>query len=214
MPPWDPEAARAASITALAPYGIELGEHFPLLGEEDVGAHRPLEEVVARAQALVCMLNAAHGAPPEKVSAVLDEHGLQRWVSTSEREFLDDPGDQRAAQLLTWRVEALYALTWVLEVADDLPLEGSVRFGEDLLAPVDPLSATAAPTTLRDAVEVAARLDLFYCAHWAVRENHLTGRFTPWPEALVGGVIEERRHGLEWFFAPAEDEWDELPLST
>jgi hypothetical protein len=214
MTGWDPDAARAASTAALAHFGIELPPHLPLLGEEDVGAHRPLEEVVARAEALVCMLNAAHGAPPAKVRAVLDEHGLGRWVSRSEREFLDDPDDRRAAQVLTWRVEALYALTWVLEVADALPLEGAVRFGEDLLAPVDPLSATAAPTTLRDSAEVAARLDQFYCAHWAVRENHLTGTFSPWPEALVGGAIEERRHGLEWFFAPAEDEWDEVSLST
>lgn len=213
MSPFDPEAARAASATALAPYGLTPPPHFPLLGEDDVGAHRPLAEVVARAQALVCMLNAAHGAPPAKVRQVLDAHGLQPWVSESERAFLDTPKDKRAGQLLTWRVEALYALTWLLEVADELPLEGSVHFGEDLLAPVDPLSAAPAPTTLRATAPVAARLDLFYCAHWAVREHHVNGTFAPWPEALVGGVIEERRHGLEWFFAPTE-EWDDMELST
>ena len=63
----NPERWRADSVAALAPYGFALPPHFPLLGEEDVGAHRPLEQVVARAQALVCMLNGAHGAPPEKV---------------------------------------------------------------------------------------------------------------------------------------------------
>jgi hypothetical protein len=213
MSAWDPEAARAASVAALAPYGFVLPPHFPTLGDEDVGAHRPLEQVLARAQALVCMLNAAHGAPLEKVRRVLGEHGLEPWVSETEQAFLDDPADKRAAQLLTWRVEALYALTWVLEVADALPLEGSVSLGDELLSPVDPLSAVPAPTTLRDTAEVAARLDLFFCAHWAVRENHLSGRFAPWPDALVGGAIEERRHALEWCFAPAED-WDDVSLDT
>jgi hypothetical protein len=207
---WDAEAARAASVEALKPFGIELPPHFPLLGDEELDGHRPLPEVLARAQALVCMLNAAHGAPLEKVAAVLDEHDLRRWVSETEREFLEDPGDPR---LLTWRVEALYALTWILEVADALPVEGAVHFGEDLLAPVDPLSATPAPTTLRDPAEVADRLDLFFCFHWAVRENHLSGTFNPWPEALVGGAIEERRHALEWFFA-TDEKWDEMALST
>jgi Domain of unknown function (DUF4272) len=206
----DPERWRADSVAALTPYGFALPPHFPLL---DVGPHRPLEQVIARAQALVCVLNAAHGAPLEKVERVLDEHGLHRWVSEIEREFLDDPGDQRAARVLTWRVEALYALTWVLQVADALPLQGTVRFGEELLGPVDPLSATPAPTALRDRWAVAARLDLFFCAHWAVRENHLTGSLEPWPAELVGGAIEERRHALEWCLAP-DEEWDEVSLDT
>ena len=101
----------------------------------------------------------------------------------------------------------------MLEVADALPLEGIVSFGDELLGPVDPLSAAPAPTTLRETGSVAARLDLFYCAHWAVRENHVNGTFAPWPEALVGGAIEERRHALEWFFAPAEA-WDDVSLDT
>jgi hypothetical protein len=210
---WDPEAARAASVAALAPYGFALPSHFPTLGEEDVGAHRPLEQVLSRAQALVCMLNAAHGAPLEKVRRVLGEHGLEPWVSETERAFLDDPADQRGAQLLTWRVEALYALIWILEVADALPLEGTVSLGDELLGPVDPLSTVPAPATLRAPGAVAARLDLFYCAHWAVCENHVGGRFAPWPDALVGGAIEERRHALEWFFAPAVD-WDDVSLDT
>jgi hypothetical protein len=209
----DPERWRADSVAALAPYGVALPAHFPLLGDEDVAAHRPLEQVVARAQTLVCLLNASHGAPLEKVERVLDEHALQRWVSASERAFLADPGDQEAAQLLTWRVEALYALDWVLEVTDALPLEGIVSFGDELLGPVDPLSPVPAPTSLRDASTVAARLDLFFCAHWAVRENHLTGSLEPWPEALVGGAIEERRHALEWYFAP-DEEWDDVSLDT
>ena len=49
----DPERCRADSVAALAPYGFALPPHFPLLGDEDVGAQRPLEQVVARAQALV-----------------------------------------------------------------------------------------------------------------------------------------------------------------
>jgi hypothetical protein len=209
----EPERWRADSVAALAAYGIALPPDFPLLGAEDVGAQRPLEQVVARAQTLVCLLNAAHGAPLEKVERVLGEHALQRWVSESERAFLDDPGDEEAAQLLTWRVEALYALDWVLEVAHTLPLEGIVSFSDELLGPVDPLSPVAAPTALRDSPTVAARLDLFFCAHWAVRENHLTGSLEPWPEELVGGAIEERRHALEWCFAP-DEEWDDLSLDT
>ena len=46
-----------------------------------------------------------------------------------------------------------------------------------------------------------------------MREHHVNGTFAPWPEALVGGVIEERRHGLELVFAPTE-EWDDMELST
>ena len=46
-----------------------------------------------------------------------------------------------------------------------------------------------------------ARLDVFYCAHWAVRNHELTGLPADWPEDIVGGAVWERRHALEWLLS-------------
>jgi hypothetical protein len=67
---------------------------------------------------------------------------------------------------------------------------------------------------LRPAADIAAKLDLLYCLHRAVRENQLRGAPGEWPEQLVHGAIWERRHALEQLIQVDVAGWDDVDLST
>jgi hypothetical protein len=214
---WDPEAARARSVAALARYDITPPPHLPRLGEEDVGATRPIEDIVARCQALHGVLDVIHGAPLDHVDAALTTVGADRWLSESERQLFggiargEDVGPLRLQ--LSWRAEALTALAWALELLDELPIEAEIPLERDTFAPVNPVNGPAPPLARRAPEAVAERLDLLYCAHWATRQHEHHGLLDEWPQELVAGSIWERRHGLEWYFAPTV-EWDDIELHT
>ena len=116
---------------------------------------------------------------------------------------------------MSWRVEALTALAWALALVDELPLEGAHGVPAEVFAPLDPdgsRGARSEEVELRPSQELADKLDVFYCAHWAVREHELTGSFDPLPGELVPGAIQERRHGLEWLLSVDVD-WEDIDLS-
>jgi hypothetical protein len=82
--------------------------------------------------------------------------------------------------------------------------------------PIDPdgrHEGVADLVALRPAPDIAAKLDLLCCLHWAGRENQLCGAPEEWPEPLVPGAIWERRHALEWLIQVDVD-WDDVDLST
>ena len=217
----DFELTRRASLAVLQPFGIVVPEHLPVLGEGEVARHRPLDEIVERVQAMYGVLAVVEGAPFDMVERSLADRGLNRWLSERERAYFDarrrgeDPERRRVE--LSWRTECMLALGWALRLFDDLPLTGTQVAPAEAFEPLDPkgFGSGADPSIrLRPIPEIAARLDLLYCAHWAVRENQLTGRFEPWPADLVPGAIWERRHALEWIFDTDADDWDDVDLST
>ena len=157
------------------------------------------------------------GAPVQTVRESLEERGLTGWLSARERRFIARPDDESELVEMSWRVEALAALAWALALVEELPLEGAEGVPSDVFAPLDPDGShgqRAQDLRLRSVEELADRLDAFYCAHWAAREQHLTGHFDPWPAELVPGAIQERRHGLEWLFAERDLDWEDVDLST
>jgi hypothetical protein len=77
----------------------------------------------------------------------------------------------------------------------------------------------ALPVEVRELPDDLAALDRLladpeYCAHWPAREQQLTGHLNPWPDQLVPGAIQQRRHSFEWLFAERDLDWEEVDLST
>ena len=70
----------------------------------------------------------------------------------------------------------------------------------------------------RDAVEVAALLDLYYCLDWAFLDAERDGASLP--GEVDGNAIGQRRWALEWavvFRGPYHDApvgWEEIDLSV
>jgi hypothetical protein len=216
--PWNAEAARRRTLTELAKYGIEVPAYLPLLFEPgDLARLRPSEDAIARAVVLYSVIAVREGAPVELVRESLEERGLTGWLSGRERRFIAQPGDERELVEMSWRVEALAALAWALALVEELSLEGAEGVPADVFAPLDPDGSRGGrdqDVRLRPVEQLADRLDAFYCAHWAAREQQLTRHYDPWPVQLVPGAIQERRHGLEWLFADRDLDWEDVDLST
>ncbi len=212
MTSWDPELVRAGAVAELAPWGIVPPAHLPRLTLP--GAGRSVKDVVGRAQALHGVLDIIHGAPVDAAYAAVAAFGADRWISETERAYLaalvDGRPDVDAEYQLSWRSEGLYALVWMLSVAPDLPITRELDLRPEYFRPVDALRGPAPPDlALRPVAEIATKLDVLFCAHWAAREQVLE----EWPADLEPGAIWERRRALEWFLVPG-DEWDDVRLDT
>jgi hypothetical protein len=205
---WDPEAVRAGAVAELAPWGIVPPQDLPRLAHG--GRARSLDDVVGRAQALHGVLDIIHGAPVDATYAAVAALGADRWISAAERAYLaalvDGTPDVDAEYRLSWRAEGLYALVWMLGIAPDLPLTRELDLRPEYFQPVDAALGPAPPgLALRPVAEIAAKLDVLFCVHWAVREE---GPADFGPEA-----IGERRRALEWFLVPDRD-WDDVRLDA
>jgi uncharacterized protein DUF4272 len=213
-----PDMIRGWTLAELGLHGLRTPpEHFPTILEAYAGPRRSLQEVLDRVRALGWVLHAAFGSPADETLEALTERGLLRWVSAQERTMLDTPDEEDADRLriqIGWRTECLTALGWALGLYPTLPLDGLTEPAPEHFGPLDPDARAGVPAdvTLRDERELMARLDVFYCAHWAVRDHQLTGLPAQWPEAIIGGAVWERRHALEWLLSA--DEWDDVDLGT
>ena len=129
----------------------------------------------------------------------------------------------RHAATSGWRQENMWTLAWVLgfevDLTIDAPLISDEVVGpllEFLPKPADSIDAFLERIQPRSLDEVAAREDLFYCAHNAVRSAQ-TGQPNTVPDgfdaARHGGAVHERRHGLTWVLSPGV-RWRATDLST
>ena len=208
MTPWDPEMVRAGAVAELASWGIVPPDDLPRLTPREA---RSVDDVVGRAQALYGVLDIVHGAPVDAVYAAVAALGADRWISPLERRYIlgvtAGTPDVDAEYQLGWRSEALYTLVWLLRLAPELPLTRALDLRPEYFRPVDAQLGPAPPgLTLRPVPEIAAKLDLFVCAHWAAREREL-------PADLEPSAIPQRRHALAWYL-DGDADWDDVRLDA
>ncbi|MEV1290451.1 DUF4272 domain-containing protein [Micromonospora sp. NPDC049679] len=220
----DPRAIREASVDELRRLGLPLPPaQYPLVWEPgDEVELRPTGELEARTAILHVVLARCFGMPAEAaMSWILGSH-LVDLVTPPEWQFIiGGRGDHRSFVL---HHDAIFALGWVLGLTRHLdPLEPVDNRMMELLPnlPADETFAQwrsrilAAP---RDAAEVAALLDLYYCLDWAYLEAERLG--APHPGVVDANAIGQRRWGLEWavilrgpYHEPPAG-WEEVDLST
>jgi hypothetical protein len=220
----DPHAIRAASLEEVRRLRLPSPPPcFPLFWEPgDRVALRPLPEVEGRIAILNVVLARCFGMPPERAMEWLLDARLIDGLTRPEWQFVSaDEGDERVFAL---HLEALFALAWVLGVAMDLdPLRPSA---EGLMERLPHLPSgetyerwrSRTLTAPREASEVAALLDLYYCLDWAYLEAERDR--LPLRGEVDSNTIGQRRWALEWVvmftgrYHDPPSAWDEVDLST
>lgn len=223
------QCIRAQSLAWLAPRGFKVAQWLPL-SSGDFDQLRPLEEIAARAMAVKALF--AFVVAPEQVlpsdtlTAFFAQNNLRDALTDSEREILlldREVARSQHQNAIGWKLENLWPLAWVLgfketptieadQISSDIQNEVLHGFLPSFEVSVDEFASQLTP---RDAGEVSALEDLFYCAHNAVRSAQLGGDTVPtgFHPISHGGVVHERRHSLTWCLSPGIA-WDETDLST
>lgn len=157
--------------------------------------------------------------PLELANDWVEANRLEGSMSNTERQILQglrQPGPEEQGQ-----VGAIWALAWVLSIADDLSAE--TECPDDLVRRVPDLRSAEALASwrsrknpsLRDADEVMTELDLHYCMAWGLAEANLRRREPP--GSIEQLAIWQRRRALEYTLVRhdgPEDDWDDIDLST
>ncbi|MBF9129767.1 DUF4272 domain-containing protein [Plantactinospora sp. S1510] len=220
----DPQAVRALNLDELARLGLPVPPaQFPLVWEPgDSVELRPTAEIEARAAVLHLVLARCFGMPPQAgMSWLLGSH-LVEMVTPPEWQFvMGSGGDHRSFVL---HHDAVFALAWVLGLSRHL--DPSSPSDDRLMEQLPNLPAGESFTAWRsrtlaaprDAAEVAAVLDFYYCLDWGYLEAEREGLRLP--GLIDSNAIGQRRWALEWavvFRGPFHDEpagWEEIDLST
>lgn len=220
----DPRAVREASLDELERLDLPLPPPgFPLVWEPGDGVElRPTDQIEARAAVLNVVVARCFGMPAEVAMAWLLASRLVEMVTPPEWQFvMGAKGDHRSFVL---HHDAVFALAWVLGVSRHLdptvPPEQRMMRELPNLPSGETFDAWRSRSLVapRDAVEVAALLDLYYCLDWAFQELARLGRRPP--GEVDGNAIGQRRWALEWavvFRGPYHDTppgWEEVDLST
>lgn len=220
----DPLRIRESSLEKLHRLRLPLPPtNFPLVWERgDEVDLRPLDEIEARVGILNIVLARSFGMPPKlAMEWLLDAHLIDRLTQPEWHFVVADEGDRNS---FTLHLEALFALSWVLGIARDLdPLRPSADGLVERLPnlPEGESFATWRSRTLtapRQAREVAALLDLYYCLDWSYLEAER--RRQALPGLIDSNAIGQRRWALEWtviFHGPFHDPpagWEEVDLSV
>lgn len=196
---------------------------FPLVWEPgDTVELRATGEIEARTAILQVVLARCFGMPPEAAMTWLLGSRLVDLVTPPEWQYvIGGRGDHRSFVL---HHDAVFALTWLLGLTRHLdpvapPDERLMELLPDLAAGENFTAwrsrILAAP---RDAAEVAAMLDLYYCLDWAYLEAERIA--AQLPGEVDANAIGQRRWALEWaviFHGPYHDPpagWEEVDLST
>lgn len=224
VPAPDPRIVRAANLEELRRIGLPLPPpQFPMVWERgDTVELRPTAEIEARTAILHLVLARCFGLPAQPAMSWLLGAHLVDLVTPPEWQFVvGGRGDRRSFVL---HHDAVFALAWVLGLTKHLDPESPTDERLMEVLPNLPAGETyaqwrsrtlAAP---RDAAEVAALLDLYYCLDWGHLEAER--RRLPLPGPIDANAIGQRRWALEWaviFHGPYHDPpvgWEEIDLST
>ena len=114
-----------------------------------------------------------------------------------------------------WRYEALFVLEWALGLFDelrfpdalcDVPAVARALFDQDQ-------EALLKRASLRPTSEILDALDLHLRLHWLAREAIHNQNREP-PAGLDAGVLQERRHALNWLVRFEDADWDDVDTPT
>jgi hypothetical protein len=177
---------------------------------------RGAEEIARRVLILGATIGCAFGAEKRDAIAWLRSEGLWIDVSPEEAAFLSRKHTQQQKIDMTWRIEALVPLLWVLRKIDVMPSlaeQFDIAEADSLLvfSPA-PIGSFVLSASLRAASEIEEEYEKVYQAHWQVRDARLFGR-TP-PADINASVVQERHHAFNWIVGYGNQTWDEISTDT
>ena len=203
--------------------GFDLAEVIALLNEPDEELEalddeiRSAQEIAKRALALAAVVSCAYGASKPAVVEWLKREDLWEEVTPLERAFLgSEASDEKTRCSLTWKIEALVPLLWVIGRIDTMPgITGQCDTEPLKQAVVWPPHSTEAyilSAGLRDEEDIGREYEKVYQAHWKVRDARLNGKRVP--RKFDPEVIYERHYGFNWVMGYMKQPWDEITTDT
>lgn len=184
--------------------------------EELPDVPRQATEIARRALILSAVIACAYGADNRATIDWFTSENLWTDVSPDERAFLTGQQAPQEKIDMTWRIEALVPLLWVLRKIDPMP-SVALQFDttEAVKMLVFPPASTAsfvASATLRPEAEIRDEYEKVYDAHWRVRDAQLFGK--PPLSEVNASVVRERHHALNWIIGYCNQTWDEITTDT
>lgn len=208
---------KAASIDFLKGRGVRTIDHLPPIEpDEEVEVHSASE--VFRRMRAQCVYFMRGQFAMERESVPLAEFRkafdrLHAWddLSPNERKVVDAQSPSRQQIVETsWALEAIYALQWALQLADDLPWPDQMC---NMDTAIDVIKKTGSSDGLqvRPTGELLDQLDLHYRLLWVCRDDMLKGKEPP--ANLNASVVIERVRALDWLVHRGIS-WDDANLSS
>jgi hypothetical protein len=189
--------------------GGSINSKLPLLETQEIT--RSKEQIASRALILLACSAVSYGFSQKLASSWVEENDLLIHATREERMVLDGGVCDPVYKL---RPEAIWALAWVLNVAEDfefnVPVPANLVHRLPNLKTAEPAKKWIDSTRVIESSDVIAALDFYYCRHWAIQDAALRG-VRP-IGALPSYAVVERRRALEW--CVGKDDWDMISLDT
>lgn len=190
----------------------------PVVGETEV-VLRSADDVAWRMLALFVVAvraeSLANGSPIP-IESLREKSPLSfQAITPWEERFLEsDSPPQEDVSAAGWRYESLTTLQWVLGMQSELP------FADDLCDVPEaarrmiahPAREMVQAARLRPAAEVLDALDLNYRLLWTARAAAVNSSDPP--AGIVGGVVTERQHALNWLTCFEYADWDDVDIPS
>lgn len=217
---------RNKSMERLLEKHVYVTPWLPLLWEKAEEPGRTVEEVCARAAALLILSlysecrvgdHMSYEEAREFVAPIIEGYGAETFFSPNERAYLNDPESTEQTQIqYAWQYENLWVMEWALGLTDDLfwpdricDVPGSVR----LIKVYPTMEELLSVAKLRPRKELLEQADLIYRLHWACVDARVMGMASP--RNLDEGVVMERHRALFWLAGcDGMCPWDDVDLST
>jgi len=198
--------------------GIKINKHLPCIESEAETTLRTPKEIAQRVSVLAMTnLVAFNSIDPDVAIDYLQSYNLWDFVTENEKEFLEDPTDDKKAQE-TWKCEGIWVLMWALKKVESLDFPDAFCNLENISPedyPVgpdkDPNDFIDAITSIRSKSEILDADDLYYRYNWACVDERINGREI---EGINPGIVYERQYALNWLINYMGQDWDSISCDT
>jgi hypothetical protein len=177
---------------------------------------RTAEEISRRALILSAVIACTNGADRTATVEWFKSQKLWSDVSPEERAFLTGKPTAQCEINMTWRIEALVPLLWVLLKIDAMPSLAhefdSTEAVKTLVFPPAQITSFVTSATKRPDTEIWKEYRKVYDAHWRIRDAQHFGKALP--TDVDPGVVRERHHAFNWAIGYCNQTWDEISTDT
>ncbi len=223
LPPRDPDEESLLGMDQVlrkqfmedivAQNGVPVNIHLPCIASEAHITVRSVAEVADRLLALTIVAVKGEGIEQEHVLEFVEKRNVRPLLTPKELAFIDDPEPSEHDRIqFVWRYESAWVLLWSLNF-----MEGPLSFPSaicdvpklvEMVRDTDDLKING----LHSPNNILNEADLIYRYHWAVRQASLDGLSEP--GGLMGSVVMERHHALNWLIGYGDQDWDDVSTDT
>ncbi|UII19615.1 DUF4272 domain-containing protein [Fulvivirga ligni] len=197
---------------------VKINYNLPPIESEEETILRSPKEVAQRVTVLATTnMVAFNGITGEEAIEYLQAYNLWDYVTSDEKNFLEDPTDEKKSQE-TWKCEAIWTLMWSLKIVDDLGYPNQMCDLNNITAEKYPIGQNKDPndfiesiTESRTKAEILDANDLYYRIDWACVDARINGLDL---KDLNPGVVYERHYALNWLVNYMDQEWDDISTDT